>query len=176
MLQVDNLLHLHGKKKLSAPRGSNGDPAQGSGGPKRRDRTIVKKAAPLKISVPPGTVVKDNKGRRLAELVNVGDVYCAAAGGVGGHGVIAPSKEGMAKDRLKQKNQSEVLCDPSNQTHCAYKRSGLLYPESKSSCTMRKQLNAVKWLLTIHLVHQGTYNLARGSLVHKDTCVVYLHL
>lgn len=31
---VDNLLHLHKRKQYTAPRGANGNPAKGSGGPK----------------------------------------------------------------------------------------------------------------------------------------------
>lgn len=98
---VDSLLHLHEKKKWVAKKGANGNPAEGSGGPKRRAR-VVQSAPPLRVPVPPGTVVKDKKGKTLAELVQVGDAVCVCEGGRGGSGVVKPSGEKQTAKRSKQ--------------------------------------------------------------------------
>ncbi|CAG9460926.1 unnamed protein product [Pedinophyceae sp. YPF-701] len=93
----DSLLHLRGKKMLTAPKGSRGDPAKGSGGAKKRKTTTLvdqpRKMPPLRLPVPPGTVVKrSGNGRLIKELINPGDKVVVARGGMGGQGVSRPSR------------------------------------------------------------------------------------
>lgn len=53
--------------------GTSGNPAEGSSGPLARQRTR-RRMASLRIGVPPGTVVKKQKGGKLlGELINPGN-------------------------------------------------------------------------------------------------------
>jgi GTP-binding protein len=59
------------------------------GGPGRSNNRSGADAADLILAVPPGTVVRDDEGRVLADLPAPGDRYVAAAGGRGGRGNAA---------------------------------------------------------------------------------------
>ncbi|MDD7464825.1 MAG: GTPase ObgE [Actinomycetaceae bacterium] len=77
--QETTLLHLHHSPHLKA---GNGAPGEGNMRQGKRGEDLV-------VSVPAGTVVKDADGNVLADLVNVGDEYIAAQGGIGGLGNAA---------------------------------------------------------------------------------------
>jgi GTPase involved in cell partitioning and DNA repair len=69
---VDTLLHLRQQPIFAANNGANGNPAVGSRGALTA-RRFQKQEPPLRIPVPPGTVVKRKKdGLLLGELINVG--------------------------------------------------------------------------------------------------------
>jgi hypothetical protein len=87
-VQVDSLLHLHDRREWTARKGAHGNPAEGSGGPKRRQQQS-KSAPPLIVPVPPGTLVKSKKGKVLAELLQIGESFCLCTGGPPGRGVVA---------------------------------------------------------------------------------------
>jgi GTPase len=100
---VSDLLHLHERKRLVSKRGANGNPAEGTAGPKRRERTRIRAPA-LMIPVPMGTLVRDKRGNRLAELVQRGQAYRVCQGGRGGRGTLVPShaKTVRRRDRKLQ--------------------------------------------------------------------------
>jgi GTP-binding protein len=77
--QVHTLLDFHFRPHIAAPSGKQGMGANrdGAGG------------TDLEISVPDGTVVLDEHGRQLADLVGPGTRFQAAAGGRGGLGNAA---------------------------------------------------------------------------------------
>ena len=77
--QVHTLLDFHFRPHVDAPSGK-----QGMGG--NRDGAA---GADLEIKVPDGTVVVDEDGRMLADLVGAGTRFEAAAGGRGGLGNAA---------------------------------------------------------------------------------------
>ena len=77
--QVHTLLDFHFHPHVDAPSGK-----QGMGG--NRDGAA---GADLEVRVPDGTVVLDEKGRLLADLVGAGTRFDAAAGGRGGLGNAA---------------------------------------------------------------------------------------
>ncbi|MDG5482717.1 GTPase ObgE [Mycolicibacterium gadium] len=77
--QVHTLLDFHFHPHVDAPSGK-----QGMGG--NRDGAA---GADLEVKVPDGTVVLDEKGRLLADLVGAGTRFDAAAGGRGGLGNAA---------------------------------------------------------------------------------------
>ncbi|OBJ68828.1 GTPase ObgE [Mycobacterium sp. 1274756.6] len=77
--QVHTLLDLHFRPHLIAPSGK-----QGMGG--NRDGAS---GADLEVKVPDGTVVLDDRGALLADLVGAGSRFDAAAGGRGGLGNAA---------------------------------------------------------------------------------------
>lgn len=77
--QETTLLHLHHSPHLKA---GNGAPGEG-------DMRQGKRGDDLVVSVPAGTVVKDADGNVLADLVEIGDEYIAAQGGIGGLGNAA---------------------------------------------------------------------------------------
>lgn len=77
--QETTLLHLRHSPHLRAEKG-----APGAG-----DLQNGKRGEDLVVSVPAGTVVKDIEGNILADLVNLGAEYVAAAGGQGGYGNAA---------------------------------------------------------------------------------------
>src|SRR5687768_5748455 len=77
--QVHTLLDLHFHPHIVAPSGK-----QGAGS--NRDGAA---GADLEVKVPDGTVVLDEKGRLLADLVGAGTRFDAAAGGRGGLGNAA---------------------------------------------------------------------------------------
>ena len=110
-----SLLHLSDKEVLVAPSGANGNPADGSRGPKRRVGGRGKAPA-LKVPVPPGTAVLRG-GKRLAELVRPGDSVVVARGGMGGSGVVGQSREQRARDRARQaeaETRGEVVVNDVN--------------------------------------------------------------
>ncbi len=52
--------------------------------PPRKRGKIAPRTTPLRIGVPPGTVVRKKRGGTvLGELINVGDTLCVARGGRG---------------------------------------------------------------------------------------------
>jgi GTP-binding protein len=67
------------KKRHAAPRGRHGEGSDRAG----RDGTD------LVLRVPPGTIIFDEDGARIADLVNEGDKVLVAAGGRGGRGNAA---------------------------------------------------------------------------------------
>jgi GTPase len=77
--QVHTLLDLHFRPHITAPSGKQGmgNNRDGAGG------------ADLEVKVPDGTVVLDENGRLLADLVGAGTRFEAAAGGRGGLGNAA---------------------------------------------------------------------------------------
>ncbi|OHU99142.1 GTPase ObgE [Mycobacterium talmoniae] len=77
--QVHTLLDFHFRPHIAAPNGK-----QGMGG--NRDGAA---GADLEVKVPDGTVVLDEQGRLLADLVGAGTRFEAAAGGRGGLGNAA---------------------------------------------------------------------------------------
>ena len=77
--QVHTLLDFHFHPHVDAPSGK-----QGAGS--NRDGAA---AADLEVRVPDGTVVLDERGRLLADLVGAGTRFEAAAGGRGGLGNAA---------------------------------------------------------------------------------------
>ncbi|EUA33220.1 GTP1/OBG family protein [Mycobacterium xenopi 4042] len=77
--QVHTLLDFHFRPHLVAPSGK-----QGMGG--NRDGAA---GTDLEVRVPDGTVVLDESGRLLADLVGAGTRFVAAAGGRGGLGNAA---------------------------------------------------------------------------------------
>lgn len=110
-----DLLHLHQRKVYTAQKGSNGNPAVGSGGPKANEDMRKAKTPALEIPVPPGTVVKKKgSGAFLGELLNPGDRLLVARGGRGGKGVRAPSREQKVGEqqrawRKAQKTGAEII-------------------------------------------------------------------
>eukprot|EP01023_Acetabularia_acetabulum_P014595 TRINITY_DN1712_c0_g2_i1.p1 TRINITY_DN1712_c0_g2~~TRINITY_DN1712_c0_g2_i1.p1 ORF type:complete len:489 (+),score=104.22 TRINITY_DN1712_c0_g2_i1:42-1508(+) len=108
-----DLLHLHERTKYTGRNGSNGNPADGSCGARSRKK-VRKKASALKISVPPGTVVKRKRGSHLiAELTQVRQSVIVAQGGRGGPGFKVPSHE--QSEKLKRKKDVEVFEVVSNE-------------------------------------------------------------
>lgn len=80
---LDSLLPLAQRPTYRGKDGSNGNPAQGTGGSKKRGK-VVPRTPPLRVGVPPGTVVRRKRGGAvLGELINVGDTLCVARGGRG---------------------------------------------------------------------------------------------
>ena len=77
--QETTLLHVHHRPHIKA---GNGSPGEGSLRQGKRGEDLV-------IPVPAGTVVKDSEGNILADLVQPGDEYIAAHGGIGGLGNAA---------------------------------------------------------------------------------------
>lgn len=77
--QVTTLLEYHRRPHRNAENGApgTGDNRSGTAG------------ASLRLPVPVGTVVKDEEGRTLADLVDPGSEYIAAKGGLGGLGNAA---------------------------------------------------------------------------------------
>lgn len=106
-LQVDSLLHLHERKKWVSKRGANGNPAEGTGGPKRR-RAEQGSAPALKVPVPMGTVIKDKKGNLIAELIQPGNGYCICRGGAGGRGTLIPATKRTDGHTTKRDAKLEV--------------------------------------------------------------------
>lgn len=106
-LQVDSLLHLHERKKWVSKRGANGNPAEGTGGPKRR-RAVQDSAPALKVPVPMGTVIKDKKGNLIAELIQPGNGYCICRGGAGGRGTLIPATKRTGGHTTKRDAKLEV--------------------------------------------------------------------
>ena len=70
-VQMDTLLHLHDRAAWTAKGGAAGDPRIGSRGPKRARERVAPRPPPLEVPVPLGTIVKDRKGRVIAELTQV---------------------------------------------------------------------------------------------------------
>lgn len=91
-------------------RGANGNPAEGTGGPKRR-RATQHSAPALKVPVPMGTVIKDKKGNLIAELIQPGDGYCICRGGNGGRGTLIPSAKRL-QPTTKREAKLEVPTSP----------------------------------------------------------------
>ncbi|EIE18459.1 GTP-binding protein Obg/CgtA [Coccomyxa subellipsoidea C-169] len=110
---LDNLLHLHGRKTITAKHGANGNPVEGSGGPRRRGKQAAQRTQPLRIGVPMGTVVKRKRGGALlGELTNPGEILLVARGGKGGLGVVRPAAQPVAKGRGKFLDEGEgVVAD-----------------------------------------------------------------
>lgn len=80
---LDSLLPLAAHRTYRAKDGSNGNPAQGTGGSRKRGK-VIPRTPPLRVGVPPGTVVRKKRGGVvLGELINVGDTLCVARGGRG---------------------------------------------------------------------------------------------
>ena len=106
---LDSLLHFRTKNVYTAKKGPQGNPEEGSQGPKslspsKRPR---RRAPPCIIPVPPGTVIKrKGSGRLVGELLGAGDELTVAKGGRGGYGVVVPSKK--AKPRRKQSPSKHV--------------------------------------------------------------------
>lgn len=93
---VDSLTHLHERTVYAAVKGANGNPAMGSSGPKSKATRskYFRKTDPLVLRVPPGTEVRKKRGNWLiGELLKPGDKVTVAKGGLGGVGVVAPSRE-----------------------------------------------------------------------------------
>ncbi|TLK50143.1 GTPase ObgE [Glutamicibacter sp. V16R2B1] len=84
--QVTTLLDYH---HLPHRKASNGEPGKGGLRPGKQGVDLV-------LPVPAGTVVKNRAGDILADLINPGDRYLAAAGGQGGLGNAA-----IASDKRK---------------------------------------------------------------------------
>ncbi|KAK9812731.1 hypothetical protein WJX72_002780 [[Myrmecia] bisecta] len=104
---LDSLLHLHNKSTIAAKHGGNGNPADGSRGALSRDR-VRAKTSPLRIPVPPGTVVKRKRGGQLlGELINPGDSLVVAYGGRGGPGIKKPSQQTLQKQRTQRRFSEE---------------------------------------------------------------------
>lgn len=117
LLQVDTLLHLHDRKKWVSKRGANGNPAEGTGGPKRR-KQLQDSTPALKVPVPMGTVIKDKKANIIAELVQPGDGYCICRGGAGGRGTLIPAKR--QQPTTKREAKLEVLKPPPTPPQLSY--------------------------------------------------------
>jgi len=82
--------------------GAHGNPAVGSGGPKRNRDIKKARTPPLEVRVPPGTVVRrKGSGATVGELLQPGERLVVARGGRGGAGVVAPSRE--TKQRASQR-------------------------------------------------------------------------
>lgn len=103
---LDSLLHLRNAGTLSAPSGSNADVGLRLGLGKSGDKmlNVLSSAAaePLRVAVPPGTVVRRKRTRRvLAELTEPWQEAVVLRGGDGGLGVTAPSrrKRGLPRRR-----------------------------------------------------------------------------
>lgn len=99
--QVHTLLDFHFRPHLTAASGKHG---MGN----NRDRAA---GADLKVKVPEGTVVLDENGRLLADLVGAGTRFEAAAGGRGGLGNAALAsrvRKAPGFALLGEKGQSET--------------------------------------------------------------------
>ncbi|CAL8465933.1 g5469 [Coccomyxa elongata] len=104
---LDNLLHLHSRKTLTAKHGANGNPVEGTQGPRSRGKQQPR-TPPLKVPVPMGTVVKRKRGGALlGELMNPGDTLLVARGGKGGLGVVWPAAQPSARPRGKFLDEDE---------------------------------------------------------------------
>jgi GTP-binding protein len=100
--QVHTLLDFHFRPHLVAPSGKQG---QGS----HRDGAA---GAGLEIKVPDGTVVLDEQGRLLADLIGAGTRFQAAAGGRGGLGnaaLASRARKAPGFALLGEKGQSRDL-------------------------------------------------------------------
>ncbi|MGD0094745.1 MAG: GTPase ObgE [Planctomycetota bacterium] len=75
-LNTDTLLPLHRKRRLAAQSGAPGGNKNCSG----------KGAKDVVVKVPPGTIIKDEQGSVLCDLVAAGQRFIAAKGGKGGRG------------------------------------------------------------------------------------------
>ena len=99
-----DLLHLHARATYTAKDGAAGDPARGTNAPRGGGAARALAAAgappprapPLVLRVPLGTVVKTKSGTLLGELLTPGETLCVAHGGVGGAGVVAPTRRHRA--------------------------------------------------------------------------------
>eukprot|EP00798_Chlamydomonas_sp_ICE-L_P023451 gene23451-17324_t len=96
------------RKKYVSLNGPNGDVSKGSAGPKK-NRDIKKGySPPLIIPVPPGTVVKrKSSGALIGDLTQPGERLVVAAGGKGGMGAKAPSRESNINRRERQFAKAE---------------------------------------------------------------------
>ena len=81
--QVTTLLDFH---HLPHRKAGNGEPGKGGLRPGKQGLDLI-------LGVPAGTVIKTRDGDILADLVNVGDEFLAAAGGQGGLGNAAISSD-----------------------------------------------------------------------------------
>lgn len=95
--RVDSLLHLRGVGVLSAPSGANADVSRrlslGASGAKQAAALMAAAPEPLRIAVPPGTVVRRKRTRRvIAELTAPYEEAVVLRGGQGGAGVTAPRR------------------------------------------------------------------------------------
>src|ERR1700756_3218244 len=100
--QVHTLLDFHFRPHLAAPSGK-----QGAGS--NRDGAA---GADLEVNVPDGTVVLDEDGRLLADLVGAGTRFEAAAGGRGGLGnaaLASRARKAPGFALLGEKGQSRDL-------------------------------------------------------------------
>ena len=92
----ESLLHLRDRKTWHAKDGLAGDAALPVIGDRTKGRTAPS-VKPLRIPVPPGTVVRRKRGAiLLGDLVRPGQQLLVAAGGKGGPGVRPPSAGGGA--------------------------------------------------------------------------------
>lgn len=100
-MQVSDLLHLHERTQWIAKNGANGNPAEGTAGPKKRD--VARSRAPsLKVPVPMGTLVKDKRGKKIGELVQQGDILRVCQGGQGGRGTVEPAPDKAPRPQSKK--------------------------------------------------------------------------
>ena len=87
----ESLLHLRDRKTWHAKDGPAGDAAPPAIGDRSKPRSAAP-AKPLRIPVPPGTVVRKKRGGvLLGDLVRTGQQLLVAAGGKGGPGLAPPS-------------------------------------------------------------------------------------
>jgi GTP-binding protein len=104
--QVHTLLDFHFHPHVVAP---SGKPGQGS----NRDGSA---GGDLEVRVPDGTMILDEKGKLLADLVGAGTRFEAAAGGRGGLGNAAlASRARKAPGFALLGEKGQAVASPSNQ-------------------------------------------------------------
>ena len=90
---LDSLLHLRERKRVRAKDGLPGAAAAAAVGDRGRERA-ARAQPPLRIPVPPGTVVRRKRGKvLLGDLVAPGQQLRVASGGRGGLGARAGGEE-----------------------------------------------------------------------------------
>jgi len=89
------LIELHRKRHYKAKRGVKGGSGNKTGG----------RGDDMTVAVPPGTVVRDEDGHVLADLVAPGQSYIAARGGRGGRGNASLAGEAGGLPRFAEKGE-----------------------------------------------------------------------
>jgi GTPase involved in cell partitioning and DNA repair len=107
----ESLLHLRERRKWSAKDGPDGSAAPAAVGDRSKARAAPP-ARPLRIPVPPGTVVRRKRGKvLLGDLVRPGQTLLVASGGRGGLGASRDTQPREARTRTSRDKQGDVVVE-----------------------------------------------------------------